>query len=90
MTIIDFYKNLSRILTDCRERFTSKEEASNKLKLLLEEAKESKLEVEISDSILEERNLILLDDENSFTEPDFQNDDSSDYDSSDYDSSYSY
>ncbi len=71
MTIIDFYKKLSRILTDCRERFLSKEEASDKLKLLLEEAKESKLEVEVSDSILEESNLLRLDDENSFTEPDF-------------------
>ena len=86
MTIIDFYKKLSRILTDCRERFTSKEEASNKLKLLLEEAEESKLEVEISDSILEERNLILLDDENSFTEPDYT--ESTDF--FDSNSSYSY
>jgi len=39
MTIIDFYKKLSKILTDCRENFTSRKEAQTRLDFILEEAK---------------------------------------------------
>ena len=77
MTIIDFYKQLSKILRDCRERFITKEEAQVKLDNLLSESKKSKLEIEISDSILDEHILMKLDDENSFIEPEFGSSDSS-------------
>ena len=82
MNIIEFYKQLSRILTDCRERFITKDEAKVKLEELVKQAKKSKLEVEISDDILDEHILMKLDDENSFTEIDWENNSSYDTDDS--------
>ena len=82
MTIIDFYKKLSQILTDCRENFTSRKEAQKRLDSILEEAKKNKLDVNINPEILDPINLMRLDDEKSLTE-------SSDYDYG-YDSDFSY
>jgi hypothetical protein len=82
MTIIDFYKKLSQILTDCRESFTSRKEAQKRLDSILEEAKKNKLDVNINPEILDPINLMRLDDEKSFTE-------SSDDDYG-YDSDFSY
>ena len=42
MTIIDFYKRLSTLLTDSRENFLSKSQSEKKLEDLLEEAKKNK------------------------------------------------
>jgi hypothetical protein len=81
MTVIDFYKQLSSLLTDAREKFLSKEEAREKLNTLLEKAKESNLDVKVSPNILDEEFLMKLDDERSFTEPEWESDSS--YDSDD-------
>jgi hypothetical protein len=84
MTIIDFYKQLSKILTDTREEFLSQRESKNKLENLLETAKSNGLDVKVSPQILDPVNLMRLDDERSFKpgeEDDFS------YDSS-YESSY--
>jgi len=84
MTIIDFYKQLSKLLTDTRENFLTKSQAEKKLEELLEEAKKNKLDVNIDPKILDQVNLMRLDDENSYRPE-------SDYDfTSDDDSSYSY
>jgi len=68
MTIIEFYKSLSVLLTDTRENFLSQNQAKKKLNGLLEKAKDSGLQVNISENILEPINLMRLDDENSFRE----------------------
>jgi hypothetical protein len=84
MTIVNFYKNLSRILEDCREKFKTKEESQELLDKLLEQAKDSNLDVNIDPDILSDTNLMKLDDERSYTE-------SEPYESSyEEDSSYSY
>ena len=82
MTIIEFYKNLSVILTDTRENFLSQNQAKKKLNNLLESAKDSGLKVDISENILDPITLMRLDDENSYRE-----DGEDDYG---YDSSYGY
>jgi hypothetical protein len=95
MTIVDFYKRLSRILEDCRERFKDKAESKELLEKLLEEAKESKLSVNIDPKILDDDTLMKLDDERSFTEPEpeldssYEEDEDNSYEE-DEDSSYSY
>jgi hypothetical protein len=66
MTIIDFYKKLSKILTDTREHFLSNQDGVRKLGELLDEAEKHGLEVKISKEILDPINLMRLDDENSF------------------------
>ena len=66
MTIVDFYKKLSKILTDTREEFLSRSEAQRKLESLLEEAQKHDLKVKISGEILDPVFLMRLDDENSF------------------------
>ena len=85
MTIIDFYKSLSKLLTDTREDFITKSQAEKKLEELLQDATKNKLDVKIDPNILDSTNLMRLDDENSYrTEDD-------DYRfESDSDSSYSY
>jgi hypothetical protein len=80
MTVIDFYKQLSNLLTDAREKFLSKEETRGKLDTLLEKAKESNLDIKVSPNILDEEFLMKLDDERSFTEPEWESDSSYDYD----------
>jgi hypothetical protein len=85
MTIVDFYKELSRVLTRKREYLLTKDEAKKKILSLLEKAEESNLEIKIDiDYILDDSNILLLDDERSFEYRD--EDDSSSYE--DYDSSY--
>ena len=66
MTIIDFYKQLSKLLTDTREDFITKSQAEKRLEELLEESKKNKLDVNIDPNILDSTNLMRLDDENSF------------------------
>jgi len=66
MTIIDFYKQLSKILTDTREHFLSQSDGERKLEKLLEEASKNGLEVNIDKQILDPIFLMRLDDENSF------------------------
>jgi hypothetical protein len=85
MTIIEFYKKLSKILTDAREEFLSQKEAEDKLQILMNEAKESNLNIDINPSILDPVNLMRLDDENSFRPSD---DDDFSYDDEGYESSY--
>ena len=85
MTIVDFYKELSKVLTRKREYLLTKDEAKKKILSLLEKAEESNLEIKIDiDYILDDSNILLLDDERSFEYRD--EDDSSSYE--DYDSSY--
>jgi len=79
MTIIEFYKSLSSLLSDTREEFLSQNQAKKKLDHLLEKAKESGLNINISENILDPINLMRLDDENSFKPEE---------DDYDYDSSY--
>jgi hypothetical protein len=68
MTIIEFYKKLSKILTDTRENFISNEDAKSKLEDLLIEAEKSNLSVDVSTEILDPINLMRLDDEKSFSD----------------------
>jgi len=85
MTIIDFYKSLSKLLTDTRENFLTKSQAEKRLEELLEDAIKNKLDVKIDPNILDSTNLMRLDDEKSFRSED------DDYGfESDSDSSYSY
>ncbi len=70
MTIVDFYKELSKILTDCREGFILRDFAEKKLTDLLEQASKSKLDVNVSESIFDPINLMRLDDEKSFNSDD--------------------
>jgi hypothetical protein len=85
MKIIEFYKKLSNLLKDAREKNISKSDAKETLEDLLEEAKLHNLQVDVSLEILEETNLIKLDDERSFREED---QDYYGYDSDDSDISY--
>jgi hypothetical protein len=86
MTIIEFYKKLSTLLTDAREKFISHTQAEKKLEELIEQAQDSKLDVKVSKNILDPINLMRLDDEKSFREEeddDYYSDDSSyDYENS--------
>lgn len=75
MTIIEFYEQLSELLTEARERLISHVEAEEKLSLLLEESNKFGLEFNISPDILNESFLLKLDDERSFVEPDSYDDD---------------
>jgi hypothetical protein len=85
MTIIDFYKSLSKLLTDTRENFLTKSQAEKRLEELLEDAIKNKLDVKIDPNILDSTNLMRLDDEKSFRSED------DDYGfESESDSSYSY
>ena len=85
MTIIDFYKQLSKLLTDTRENFITKSQADKRLEELLEDAIKNKLDIKIDPNILDSTNLMRLDDENSFRPED------DDYGfESESDSSYSY
>ena len=85
MTIIDFYKSLSKLLTDTRENFITKSQAEKRLEELLEDAIKNKLDVKIGPNILDSTNLMRLDDEKSFRSED------DDYGfESESDSSYSY
>jgi hypothetical protein len=81
MTIIDFYKKLSTLLTDTREKFLSQEQAETKLDLLLEEANKNGLDVQVSKNVLDPIFLMRLDDERSFRQED---DDYYDYNDSDF------
>jgi hypothetical protein len=89
MTIIDFYKELSKLLKDTREDFITKSKAESELEDLLEEAKKSGLDVKIDPNILDPVNLMRLDDEKSFRsdDDDYGNSDFS-YGDSDTDFSY--
>jgi hypothetical protein len=79
MTIIDFYKKLSSLLTDTREKFISQEEAETKLNNLLEEANANSLGVHINKNVLDPIFLMRFDDERSFRQ-----DDDYDYNDSDF------
>ena len=68
MTIVDFYKKLSRLLTDTREKFLSQSQAEKQLEEILEEADKNGLQVKIDKQILDSINLMRLDDEKSFVE----------------------
>jgi hypothetical protein len=70
MTIIDFYKKLSNLLTDTRENFLTKSQADKRLEELLEDAIKNKLDVKINPNILDSTNLMRLDDEKSFAQED--------------------
>ena len=70
MTIIEFYKKLSNLLKDAREKNISTRDAKETLEELLGEANLHNLQVDISTEILEESNLVKLDDERSFREED--------------------
>lgn len=79
MTITEFYKSLSVILTDTREEFLSYSQGKKKLNELLEKAESAGLQVKISENILDPVNLMRLDDENSF-----RSEDGNDWDSGDW------
>ena len=68
MTIVDFYKKLSRLLTDTREKFLSQGAAEKQLEELLEEAEKNGIQVKIDKQILDPILLMRLDDEKSFVE----------------------
>jgi hypothetical protein len=83
MTIIEFYKKLSSILTDARENFISHKQAKKKLNELLEKSKEFELQINVSEDILDPINLMRLDDERSFREGD-EDDEDDEYNYSDF------
>ena len=83
MNIVDFYKELSLILEEARERTISKSKASERFDALIKAASDNKLDVQVSKDILDDGTLNRLDDEKSFSEPD----DYESYESS-YESSY--
>lgn len=87
MNILDFYKQLSKILTDTREHFISQSDGERKLEKLLDEAHKHGLDVKISAEILDPINLMRLDDENSF-KPEEDDDYGSDFSFERGDSSY--
>ena len=87
MTILDFYKQLSKILTDTREHFISQDDGERKLDKLLDEANKHGIDVKISKEILDPINLMRLDDENSF-KPEEDDDYGSDFSFGRGDSSY--
>ena len=70
MTIIEFYKKLSNLLKDAREKNIPSRDAKETLEDLLREANLHNLQVDVSLEILEESNLMKLDDERSFREED--------------------
>lgn len=80
MNIIDFYKKLSLLLEEARERKISQKTASNLLNDLLIEAKNNKLDVDVSEDILSMDNLSKLDDERSFAEEEYSYENSYDQD----------
>lgn len=83
MTIVDFYTELSKILTRKREYLLSFHEAKKKINQLLEKAEESNIEVKIDvDEILSDSVVLKLDDERSFEYRD--EDDDSSYDDTSY------
>ena len=69
MNIVEFYKDLSRILEFYREKSITYGDAKFRLSELVEKAKLSNLDVNISDNILDMDNLIRYDDEMSYEEP---------------------
>ena len=85
MTIVDFYKSLSKILENCREDRLTREAAEIKLSELLQEAKNNNIPINIDMNILDSSNLIKLDDERSYVETSYDSSYDSDQDS---DSSY--
>lgn len=90
MTIIDFYKELSKILTDRRENFISLIQAQEKLDTLLLKAQEFQLQVEIYPNILDMSNLMKLDDERSYEDSHWTNDSSYGEDYGDFTTETSY
>lgn len=83
MTIVDFYKKLSKILEQTRELILEQTQALYELNELLKEAEKSGLDININESILDLNNLKNFDDERSFDEQDI-------YDSNSYDSDNDY
>ena len=75
MTIIDFYKKLSKLLTDARENFISHNQAKQRLQQLIETSQDYGLDVNINSEILGPIFLMRLDDEESFTERDDEDED---------------
>ncbi len=80
MTIVDFYKELSLILEQSRERTITKKKAYSRLDALIKTAFDNKLDVEVSKDILNDETLYKLDDEKSFSEPEYSYEDSYDED----------
>lgn len=75
MTIIEFYKKLSSLLTDARENFISHNQAKKRLQQLIDAAHDNDLDVNVSSEILDPIFLMRLDDERSFTERDDEDED---------------
>lgn len=80
MNIVDFYKELSIILEEARERTISKSKASERLDSLIKKASDNKLDVQVSKDILNDGTLDKLDDEKSFSEPEYESSYESSYD----------
>lgn len=88
MNIVDFYKKLSKLLEDYREERITYSTALRNLKELLENAKNSKLDVNISENILDMENLTNYDDERSYESVSYDESSYDDYDDETYQSSY--
>lgn len=84
MNIVDFYKKVSKLLEDYREERISYKIALSELRNLLQKAKDHKIDVNISESILEMNNLSNYDDERSYESTSSYDD----YDDESYQSSY--
>jgi hypothetical protein len=63
MTTIQFYKKVSKLITDTRDQFLTLEEAEEKLDSLMELAKIHNIGVHFDKSILQWENLYKFDDE---------------------------
>ena len=71
MTIIEFYEELSRMLEKARDGKLSKTNAVTRLNQMIEEAKKSKIELDVNPDIFDFENLIKFDDERSYEEEEY-------------------
>ena len=68
MNIVEFYTKLSKLMEQCREKNISTTDAKLRLKKLLAEAELAKLDVQVSEKILDLDSLVNYDDERSYEE----------------------
>lgn len=79
MTIIDFYQELSNMLEKARSGSLSKKDATARLKKMVQELKQTGIELDISPEIFNVDNLVQFDDEQSYVEESESEDEDSSY-----------
>lgn len=87
MNIVEFYKQLSKLLEDYREERTTYSKALLTLRDLLKEAQDSELDLNVSEDILNMNNLTIYDEERSYDSTSYEESSYED-DEENYQSSY--